>query len=58
LVKAAIAAASAPIASAHGITEVAQRLEVSRIALVDHLHNLGLLDEVERSELRFGDAQE
>jgi hypothetical protein len=32
-------------------------MKVSRIALVDHLHNLGPLDELERFELRFGDTQ-
>ena len=40
------------LATATGVQEVAKRLRVGSSALVEHAHNVGLIDEVEREDLR------
>ncbi|WP_419944347.1 ImmA/IrrE family metallo-endopeptidase [Candidatus Poriferisodalis sp.] len=48
----AIAWAGSPIDTPEGLGEVAAQLEVSKIALLEHLHNVGRLREEDRHRLR------
>ena len=48
----AIEASREGLTSALGVQHVATRLGVGSSALVEHAHNMGLLDEVEREDLR------
>lgn len=51
-VQSVIASSKSPIREREGIQEVARRLNVSQTALVDHLWNLGFIDEEDRPRLR------
>ncbi len=52
LVTLAIAETDARVDTRQGIEAVAARLQVSRAALLEHLHNVGILDEADRDGLR------
>lgn len=51
-VQEAIAALAVPLASAEGIVAIADAFATSQSATLEHLHNLGWLDEFERDMLR------
>jgi len=51
LVRQAIADSPDPISDLSGVVAVAQRLKVSRRAVIEHLYNLTLMSEVVRDEL-------
>lgn len=52
LVQRAISTSPAPPSSAEGLAHIAETLGTSRASTVEHLYNLGLIDDMERDELR------
>jgi len=52
LVQRAISTSPTPPSSAEGLAHIAETLGTSRASTVEHLHNLGLIDDMERDELR------
>jgi len=53
LLQSAIADAHSGMDTLEGVNFVADRLDVSRRALIEHLYNLDYIDEEERDVLRF-----
>lgn len=52
LVRSAIAAADSAVDSPEGVEAIADLLEVSTAAFIEHAHNLGLIDAADREDLR------
>ena len=51
LVQQAVATLSAPVATVEGVREVASRLRAGRSAVLNHLKNLGFIDEVDQQRI-------
>ncbi len=51
LVKRAVAGLTVPVATKEGVDEVARRLRAGRLAVLNHLTNLGFVDETDRQRL-------